>query len=97
MEETHIEASIGLRVTLLGITAYRDMQEIRAAVSQSEGVQKITLDSEAPGLITFFVRYAGEPGSLIDKLNVLFSKKYAIKLKNLSSGIAEINISRLAD
>jgi hypothetical protein len=92
-EQDHLEASIALRVVLINITSYHDMQEIRAALSQAESVTRITLDSEAPGLITYNVRYAGEPLGLIDKLNVFFSKKYTITQKNISSGTAEIDIS----
>lgn len=92
-EQDHLQASITLRVVLINITSYRDMQEIRAALAQAEGMQRITLDSEAPGLITFNLRYAGEPLSLIDKLNLFFSKKYNITQKNISSGTAEIDIS----
>lgn len=93
VEDNHLGASLTLKLTLIGLSSYRDMQEIRAAILQSEGVQKMSLDSEAPGLITFVVKYAGEPVSLIEKLDLFFSKKYKITQKNSSSGISEVNIS----
>lgn len=79
-------------MTLIGITSFRDFQEIKAALTQSEGMEKVSLETEAPGLITFSLRYAGEPGSLIEKLNAFFPKKYAIKEKHTRGG-TEITIS----
>lgn len=86
-------ATVGLKVTLVGINSYPDFQAIRAALTQSEGVEKITLDTEAPGVVTFQVRYEGEPRSLIEKLEAFFPKKYSMVEKHLPSGFREITIS----
>lgn len=87
-------ATLGLQVTLVGITAYGDFQEIRAALSQSEGVGKLSLETEAPGLVTFSIRYSGEPRSLIEKLHAFFPDKYTLQEKHLPSGAREITVSR---
>lgn len=87
-------AMVGLKVTLVGITARGDFEEIRAALAQSEGVEKLALDTEAPGLITFRLKYAGEPAGLIEKLSAFFPKKYTMTEKHLPSGLREITISR---
>src|SRR3989338_4386364 len=87
-------ALLGLQVTLAGVTSFQDFREIRAALSQSEGVEKLSLDSEAPGLVTFRVQYTGEPASLIEKLEAFFPKKYSMREKPLPSGYREITISR---
>ncbi len=90
-----VQPTVRLQVTLSGITSYNDFQEIRAALSQSEGVEKVSVDTEAPGLVTLNVKYAGEPRSLVDKLIVFFPTKYVIKEKDLPSGVREISISRV--
>jgi hypothetical protein len=89
-----VKATLVLRVTLVGIVSYQDFREIRAALAQSEGMEKVTLETEAPGLITFSLRYDGEPGSLIEQLNGFFPQKYSIKEKHTSGG-TEISISRV--
>ena len=90
--ETPPRATLVLKVTLIGITSYRDFREIRAALAQSEGMEKVTLETEAPGLVTFSLRYGGEPGSLIEQLHGFFPKRYSIKEKHTSGG-TEITIS----
>lgn len=92
-EENHLGATVSIRVTLEGITSYNDYLELKTALLKSEGVDKLVIESEAPSLISLSVRYAGEPKSLIDKLNGYFSKKYRIKEK----GGGEISISRSGD
>ena len=86
-------ATLQVKVTLIGLTAYHDFQGLKAALLKSEGAEKVSLDSEAPGLISFKVEYAGEPGSLIDQLKAFFPEKYKITQKQLPSGMAEINIA----
>jgi hypothetical protein len=93
-EETHAGVTVDLAVTLVGITSYQDFQELRAGLHKSEGVSKVVLVSEAPGLIMFNVTYAGEAVSLIDKLSAFFPKKYHMKEKRLPGGGTEVNISR---
>lgn len=85
-------ATLVLRVTLIGITSYHDFKELKAALMQSEGMEKVTLETEAPGLVTFSLRYGGEPGSLIEQLHGFFPKRYSIKEKHTSGG-TEITIS----
>ena len=89
-------ATLSLQVTLVGITAYGDFQEIRAALSQSEGVEKLSIETEAPGLVTFSLRYSGEPKSLMEKLHAFFPEKYSFHEKHLPSGTREITVSRKA-
>lgn len=86
------QASLVLRLTLQGIASYGNFREIRAALAKSEKMEKVSLVSEAPGLITFDLRYAGEPKGLIEELQVFFPKKYSMKEKNFRSGGAEIII-----
>lgn len=85
--------TVDLAVTLVGVMSFQDFQELRAGLSKSEGVSKVVLVSEAPGLISFRVTYAGEAMSLIDKLSAFFPKKYIMKEKRLPQGGTEINIS----
>ena len=92
-EITHSGVTIDLTVTLVGVTSFQDFQELRAGLLKSEGVEKVSLVSEAPGLVVFQVTYAGEAVSLIDKLSAFFPKKYAIKEKRLPKGGTEISIS----
>ncbi len=93
LEESHGGVTIDLAVTLSGITSFQDFQELRAGLFKSEGVSKVALVSEAPGLITFNVTYAGEAVSLIDKLSAFFPKKYNMKEKRLPGGGTEVSIS----
>ena len=93
-EETHTAVTVDIAVTLAGITAFSDFQELRAGLFKSEGISKVLLVSEAPGLISFKVTYAGEAVSLIEKLSAFFPKKYDIKEKRLPSGGTEVSISR---
>ncbi len=88
-EENHLGATVAISVTLEGITSYNDVLELKTGLLKSDGVDKVTLDTEAPGLITYTVRYAGEPKSLIEKLGGFFGKKYRIKEK----GGSEISVS----
>ncbi len=85
--------TLRVKVTLVGLTVYRDFQEIKAALLKSQGSEKVSLDSEAPGLITFDVAYAGEPKSLADQIQAFFPQKYKITQKQLPSGMEEINIA----
>lgn len=94
LEESHAGATINLLVTLVGITSYQDFQELKVGLGKSEGVSKVALDSETPGLITLKVTYAGEAVGLIEKLSAFFPKKYDIKEKRLPSGGTEVSISR---
>jgi hypothetical protein len=82
-----------LRVTLSGVTSYPDVKEIRQAISQSQGVDKVELESESPGFILYNVQYDGETTALVDKLSTFFSEKYKITQKKLPSGTTEINFS----
>ncbi len=92
-EENHLGATTDLRVTLEGITTYNDFLEIRAALAKTDGVDKVMVDAEAPGLITLTVRYAGEARGLIESLTTFFPKKYRFTEKNLKTG-SEINVSK---
>ena len=87
-------ATLKISLTLVGVTAYADYQEIRAALVQSTGVAQTDLVAEAPGLITLEVRYEGEPQGLADKLAGFFDKKYKIEVKDLFSGRREIVLSK---
>ncbi|HSA60096.1 MAG TPA: hypothetical protein VLJ37_10480 [bacterium] len=85
--------TVDLAVTLSGITSFQDFQELRAGLLKSEGVSKVNLVSEAPGLITLNVTYAGEAVSLIDKLSSFFPKKYNMKEKRLPGGGTEVSVT----
>jgi hypothetical protein len=94
LEQSHEGLTLDIAVTLVGITAFQDFQELRAGLLKSEGVSKVAIDSEAPGLISMKVTYAGEPMSLIDKLSNFFPKKYDIREKRLPGGGTEVSVSR---
>lgn len=94
LEENHTGITLDIAVTLAGITSFQDFQEVRAALLKSEGVSKVVLVSEAPGLISFQVTFAGEAMGLIDKLTAFFPKKYVMKEKRLPGGGSEVNIIR---
>ena len=84
-----------LKVTFVGITSYSDFQEVTAALTHAEGVERLSQESEAPGLIILSLQYgATDPQGLIDKLSALFPKKYKMTPKDLPSGVKEIEISR---
>lgn len=91
--ESHEGATLDIAVTLAGITAFQDFQEIRAGLLKSEGVSKVVLVAEAPGLISFKVTYAGEAMGLIDKMTEFFPKKYDMREKRLPGGGSEVSIS----
>ena len=93
-EFTQEGATLDISVTLVGITSFQDSQEIRAGLLKTEGVRKVVVDAEAPGLITYRVTYAGEAMGLIGKLSNFFPKKYDMREKRLPSGGTEVNISR---
>ncbi|HEX5038256.1 MAG TPA: hypothetical protein VFX30_13950 [bacterium] len=93
-EISHEGATLDIIVALVGITAFQDSQEIRAGLLKTEGVQKVSVDTEAPGLITYRVTYAGEAMSLIDKLSNFFPKKYDFREKRLPGGGTEVDVSR---
>ena len=63
-------------------------------MTKTDGVDTVAVETEAPGLVTLSVRYAGETKGLIDSLLGFFPKKYKIIEKNLKTG-SEINISKL--
>lgn len=92
-EESHGGATISIKVSLIGVTSYNDFLEIKTGLLKSEGVEKVTIDSEAPGVIGLSVRYAGEPKSLIEKLAAFFPTKYRMTEKRLPRGGTEINIA----
>lgn len=92
-EENHLGATTRIGVTLAGITSYNDYLEIRTALAKTDGVDRVVLDTEAPGLITMTVRYAGEARGLIESLSTFFPKKYKITEKNLKTG-SELNITK---
>jgi hypothetical protein len=92
-EISHEGATLDITVALVGITAFQDSQEIRAGLLKTDGVQKVVVNSEAPGLITYRVTYAGEAMSLIDKLSNFFPKKYDMREKRLSRG-TEVDITK---
>ena len=92
-QENHSEATINIKVTLIGVTSYNDYLEIKTGLLKSEGVDKVILDAEAPGLVSLTVKYAGEPNSLIEKLTAFFPKKYSMKEKRSSAGGTEITIA----
>jgi hypothetical protein len=94
LEENHAKATQDLVVTLSGLTAYSEFQEIRAALTKTEGVDKIAVDQEAPGFVMLRVSYAGEARGLIDSLETFFPKKYAIQEKNLPNHQTEISITK---
>lgn len=89
----HLGATTRIAVTLSGIASYNDFLEIRTALAKTEGVDRVILETEAPGLITMTVRYAGEARGLIESLSTFFPKKYKITEKNLRSG-SELNITK---
>ena len=93
-EISHEGVTLEISVALVGITAFQDSQEIRAGLLKTEGVQKVSVDTEAPGLITYRVVYAGEAMSLIDKLSNFFPKKYDFREKRLPAGGTEVNVTR---
>ena len=92
-QENHSEATISIKVILVGVTSYNDYLEIKTGILKSEGVDKVILDAEAPGLVSLTVKYAGEPNSLIEKLTAFFPKKYSMKEKRSSAGGTEITIA----
>jgi hypothetical protein len=92
-EENHLGVTTEIAVTLSGITSYRDFIEIRTALAKTEGVDRVTLNQEAPGLIALSVRYEGETKSLVDSLVAVFPAKYRFKEKNLKTG-SELNITK---
>ena len=93
-EENHIGATTRIGVTLAGITSYNDFLELRTALAKTDGVDKVILESEAPGLISLTVRYAGETRGLIESLSTFFPNKYKITEKNQKTG-SELSISKL--
>lgn len=92
-EQDHLAATTRIAVTLSGIASYNDFLEIRTALAKTEGVDRVILETEAPGLITMTVRYAGEARGLIESLSTFFPQKYKITEKNLKSG-SELNITK---
>lgn len=83
-----------IQVTLTGINAFSDFQEIQSALSKMENVEKLTRESEAPGLLILSMKYFGDSKNLVEKLNTVFLKKYAITEKGLPSGGKEISLSK---
>ncbi len=94
LEESQLKGTPFLRLTLIGVNSYSDFQEIRSELAKIDGVSKITLDSEAPGLITLAFRYSGETGGAVGKLSLIAPEKYTISQKSLPSGMTEIVVSR---
>ncbi len=92
-EPDHLGATTRIAVTLSGIASYNDFLEIRTALAKTEGVDRVILETEAPGLITMTVRYAGEARGLIESLSTFFPQKYKITEKNLKAG-SELNITK---
>ncbi len=93
-EENHAKATQDLVVTLSGLTAYSEFQEIRAALMKTEGMDKVVIDQEAPGFVMLKASYAGEAHGLIESLETYFPKKYTIKEKNLPNHQTEISITK---
>jgi hypothetical protein len=91
---TQERTTLEITVALVGITAYQDSLEIKTGLLKTEGVQKVSVDTEAPGFITYKVTYAGEAMSLIDKLSNFFPKKYDFREKRLPGGGTEVDVSR---
>jgi len=92
-EENHLGATTDIGVTLSGITTYNDFLEIRTALLKTDGVDRVILEAEAPGLISMTVRYAGEARGLIESLSTFFPKKYKFTEKTLKTG-SELNITK---
>lgn len=86
-------ASRSLQVSLVDITSYNEFQEIQAGLSKIDGIERLSLDAEAPGLQRMSLRYTGELKVLMDKLEEIFVHKYLLGEKRLPSGLQEITIS----
>ncbi|MBI3541321.1 MAG: hypothetical protein HY073_04205 [Deltaproteobacteria bacterium] len=86
---------MGVKVTVSKVTSYVDFQEIKAAVLKCEGVKEVSLDSEAPGLLTLQVNSSGDSQALVEKLTLLLdATKFSLELKKLTSGTQELVVSR---
>ena len=83
-----------VRAIFLEITSYEDYKEVRALLTKTEGVQNVSLDSEAPGLISLNVTYAGNPTALYDALAASTNQKFSIKQKLLPSGTTELTFTK---
>ena len=86
--------AISRKTALTGDDGWAMVTGFGAALSQAEGMERLSLDTEAPGLIAFGVKYAGEPRHLVERLGLLFPQKYSVQEKNLPSGAAEVILSR---
>ena len=89
---------LALKITLAGITSYKDFYEVRSALAKTDGL-KLSPDTEAPGLLTYTATYQPEATSstadsksLVSDLSTALPK-FSIQEKKISSGISEILIS----
>lgn len=94
MTQEKAPSSGGLQVTVSKVMSYPDFQEIKEAISKCEGVKGVSLDSEAPGLVTLQVNSTEDPQSLVEKLALLLdATKFSLELKKLTSGTQELVVS----
>ena len=93
-QQEEAPAALQMQVTLIGINAYQEVREIRAALAQMEGTEKVSLDSEAPGLITLHLSTTGSSSHLIEKLSGFFPNRYEIQEKLLPGGGTETIIQK---
>lgn len=82
------------RVILLGVTSYEDYKDIRSLIAKTEGVQTVSLETEAPGVIGLKVSYIGDASTFYDALTVAADQKFFIRQKTLPSGLAELTFSK---
>ena len=86
--------SLGIKVTLIGISSFSEAQEIEKALKKEEGTRDLNLEIEAPGLITSLLHFEGDSKTLVGKLSTDFAEKYSVVLKDLPSGMQEIAITK---
>ncbi len=88
---------LALKITLVGITSYKEFYEVRTVLSKTDGL-KFSPDTEAPGLLTYIATYQPEATSspadsksLVTDLSTALPK-FSITEKKLSSSLSEISI-----
>lgn len=91
---------LALKITLVGITSYKEFYEVRTVLSKTDGL-KFSPDTEAPGLLTYSATYQPESTNApADSKNLVTDlsaalPKFSITEKKLPSGMSEISISQL--
>ncbi len=83
-----------VKILLANVRSYSETQQVQVKLRSIDGIGKISLDTESPGLVVLqSVVFGADPKVPVSKLLAAFSEKYSVTSKVLPSGTIEVRIA----